>query len=74
MTEKRTVPEDWTGEEVNVRYTDADVPRWLDCTLDGVGEHGVYVSADGKTTFFPWSSIIKIDLGHSGPAGRLRGR
>lgn len=72
MAENEPVPEAWVGQEVNVRYTDADVPRWLDCTVEEVGEQGVCVSTDEKTTFFPWSSVIKIDLGHSGPAGRLR--
>lgn len=73
MVEKSSVPEAWIGQEVNVRYVDADAPRWLDCTLDEVGEHGVCVSAGAKTSFFPWSSVIKIDLGHVAPA-RMRGR
>ena len=73
MAEKRSVPESWVGHEVNVRYTDADVPRWLDCTLDEVGEWGVCASTDEKTSFFPWGSVIKIDLGHSGPIS-MRGR
>lgn len=73
MTENKSVPEAWVGEEINVRYTDADVPRWLDCTLEEVGEQGLCVSTDDKTSFFPWSSVIKIDLGHSGPVS-MRGR
>lgn len=73
MAEKRTVPESWVGQEVNVRYADADTPRWLDCTVEDVGDLGVSVSAEGKTSFFPWSSVIKIDLGHSAPV-RMRGR
>jgi hypothetical protein len=72
MAERTSVPEAWVGQEVNVRYADADVPRWLDCTLEEVGEQGVCVSADEKTSFFPWSSIIKIDLGHSDPARMMR--
>jgi hypothetical protein len=72
MAEKASVPEAWVGREVNVRYADADVPRWLDCTLDAVGEQGVCVSADDKTSFFPWSSLVKIDLGHSDPARMMR--
>ncbi len=73
MAEKASVPESWVGQEVNVRYVDADVPRWLDCTLSEVGEHGVCASTEDKTSFFPWSSLIKIDLGHAAPA-RMRGR
>ena len=68
MTEKRPAPEAWIGQEVHVRYVDADVPRWLDCTLNGVGEHGVYASTEEKDTFFPWGSVIRIDLGHGDPA------
>ena len=71
MAERASVPEAWVGREVNVRYADADVPRWLDCTLDEVGVWGVGVSADEKTSFFPWGSIIKIDLGHGEPARGL---
>ena len=65
-TAKKPVPEAWVGREVHVRYSDADVPRWLDCTLEEAGGQGVCVSAAGKTTFFPWSSVIKIDLGAAG--------
>lgn len=73
MTDKPAVPMAWVGREVNVRYVDADAPRWLDCTLDEVGEHGVCVSAGAKTSFFPWSSFIKMDLGH-GDTVRRGGR
>lgn len=73
MAERKPVPESWAGRKVHVRYTDADVPRWLDCTLEEAGEHGVVVAADGRTTFFPWGSIVRIDLGHGDPA-RARGR
>lgn len=73
MAEKRPVPESWVGREVNVRYADADVPRWLDCTVEEMGDLGVSVSAEGRSTFFPWGSVIRIDLGHSEPL-RMRGR
>ncbi len=73
MAEKESVPESWVGQEVNVRYTDADAPRWIDCTVDEVGDLGVTVSAGGKTSFLPWSSVIKMDLGHSASV-RVRGR
>lgn len=61
-TEKVPAPEGWIGHKVHVRYSDADVPRWLDCTLENAGEHGVVVTSDEKTTFFPWGSVIKMDL------------
>lgn len=73
MAGGESVPEAWVGREVNVRYTDADVPRWLDCTMEEVNVLGVSVSAEGRTTFFPWSSIVKIDLGHGDPV-RMRRR
>ena len=72
MAERAPVPEAWVGREVNVRYADADVPRWLDCTIDEVGELSVCVSAEGRTSFFPRSSVVKIDLGHSDPVRGLR--
>ncbi len=74
MAERAPIPEAWVGREVNVRYADADVPRWLNCMVDEVGELGVSVSAEGKTSFFPWSSVVKIDLGHSDPVRGLRAR
>ena len=69
---KKPVPEAWIRQEVNVRYTHADVPRRRpDCTLEKPGERGVRVVADEKTTFFPWSSVTKIGSTYSGPAQLL---
>lgn len=65
MAESSPVPEAWIGREVHLRYTDADAPRSLDCTLTEVGDRGVCVASDDETSFFPWSSVIRIDLGYS---------
>lgn len=74
MAEGTPVPEAWIGREVHVRYVDADAPRGLDCTLREVHERGVCVVTDDQTSFFPWSSIVRIDMGHSRPARGLRVR
>lgn len=66
---KSLVPESWVGRQVHIRYSDADVPRWIDCTLEEAGEYGVVAVSDEKTTFFPWSSVIKMDLGAATTAG-----
>lgn len=73
MSEKASAPGSWVGRKVHVRYSDADVPRWLDCTLEEVGEHGVVVTSEEKTAFFSWSSVIKIDLGAAETAGGANG-
>lgn len=65
MAESSPVPEAWIGREVHLRYIDADAPRSLDCTLTEVGDRGVCVTAGDETSFFPWSSVIRLDLGHS---------
>ncbi len=73
VAETTSVPEAWVGQEVHLRYVDADAPRSLDCTITEVNELGVCVAAE-KTSFFAWSSIVRIDLGHSRPARGLRTR
>lgn len=73
VAETTSVPEAWVGREVHLRYVDADAPRSLDCTLTEVNELGVCVAAE-KTSFFAWSSIVRIDLGHSRPARGLGAR
>ena len=73
VTETTSVPEPGVGQVVHLRYVDADAPRSLDCTITEVNERGVCVAAE-KTSFFAWSSIVRIDLGHSRPARGLRVR
>ena len=68
------VPDSWVGRDAHLRYVDADAPRSLDCTITEVNDRGVCVDSGEATSFFPWSSIVRLDLGHSGPAPGLRGR
>jgi hypothetical protein len=73
MAETAPVPEAWIGQDVNLRYVDADAPRSLDCTITEVNDRGVCVATE-KTSFFAWSNIVRIDLGHSRPARGLGAR
>ena len=65
MAETAPVPGAWVGQEVNLRYVDADAPRSLDCTITEVNDRGVCVDTGDETSFFPWGSVVRIDLGHS---------
>jgi hypothetical protein len=65
VAETSPVPEAWNGREVHLRYVDADAPRSLDCTITEVNDRGVCVASGDETSFFPWGSVIRIDLGHS---------
>ena len=44
-----------------MRYIDADAPRYIDCTIVEVNDRGIGVEAEGSPTFFPWSSVVRID-------------
>lgn len=74
MAETAPVPDAWIGQDVHLRYVDADVPRSLDCVLEEVNDRGVCVTAGEETTFFPWGNVIRVDLGHSRPVRGLRPR
>jgi hypothetical protein len=74
MAETTPVPEAWVGEDVHVRYVEADAPRSLNCTIREVDGRGVCVAAGDGISFFPWSSVVRVDLGHSAAARGLRGR
>jgi hypothetical protein len=69
-----TVPDAWVGREAHLRYVDADAPRSLDCTITEVNDRGICVDTGGETSFFPWSSVVRLDLGHSRPTPGLRRR
>lgn len=62
VTERGAVPEAWVGREVRLRYVDADVPRSIDCTVREVNDRGVCAAVDDVPSFFPWNSIVRIDL------------
>ena len=65
MTETAPTPEAWIGREVHIRYVDADAPRSINCTITEVNDRGVCAVSGEETSFFPWGSVIRIDLGHS---------
>ena len=70
----QTTPDAWVGQEAHLRYVDADAPRSLNCTIREVNDRGVCVTAGEETSFFPWGSVVRIDLGHARPARGLRTR
>ena len=69
MAKAKQVPDAWIGNEVNLRYVAANRTPSLNCTIEGVSRRGVSVTADEQTTFFPWSSVVRIDLGHKAEQG-----
>ena len=74
MADTIPVPEAWVGQEAHLRYVDADAPRSLNCTIREVNDRGVYVDTGDEASFFPWGSVVRIDLGHGRPARGLRAR
>ena len=67
-------PDAWVGQEAHLRYVDADAPRSFNCKIREVNDRGVSVTAGEETSFFPWGSVVRIDLGHARPARGLRNR
>ncbi len=65
MAQSAPIPDAWVGQEAHLRYVDADAPRSLNCTIREVNDRGVCVASGDETSFFPWGSVIKVDLGHS---------
>ena len=57
MAETTPVPDAWVGEEVHVRYVEADAPRSLN------NGWGVCVAAGDGISFFPSSSVVRTVLG-----------
>lgn len=64
MEEAKPVPEAWIGQDVHVRYAEADEPRSINCAITEVNDRGLCVEGEGKTAFFPWGNIIKVEMGH----------
>ncbi len=60
------VPHAWIGEEVHVLYVGtAATNDSLNGILQEVNQLGINVVAgERRTSFFPWSSVIRLDLGH----------
>ena len=72
MAEAIPVSEAWVDQEAHLRYVDADVPRSLNCTIREVNDRGVCVETRDETSFFPWGSVVRLDVGHGRTVGGLR--
>ncbi len=72
----RDEPHAWVGQEVHVVYVGAGIRETLNCTLRKVSNLGIAVVAGERSSFFPWSSVIRLDLGHvaAHPTSRMRVR
>jgi hypothetical protein len=69
MAEQLPMPDAWVGEEATVTYLAAERTRNVNCTIREVNDRGVGVEEAEKTAFFPWTSIVRIDLGHHARRG-----
>jgi hypothetical protein len=77
MAEQLPMPDAWVGEEATVTYLAAERTRNVNCTIREVNDRGVGVEEAQKetqkeaqkTAFFPWTSIVRIDLGHHARRG-----
>jgi hypothetical protein len=64
MTESRGTPYTWVGQEVHLIHQTGNERRGVNYTLAEVNDLGVCVSKGARTHFYPWSSILRIGLGH----------
>jgi hypothetical protein len=67
MAETTPLPEAWIGQEVNITYIGAGKTNDVNCKITEVNDQGVGVERGGgtKSSFFPWTSIVRIDLGYA---------
>ncbi len=65
MAGELVLPDAWVNQEVNITYIGAGKTNDFNCTLRDVNERGVGVERGDTTSFFPWTSVVKIDRGHS---------
>ncbi len=65
MAEEPVWPDAWVDQEVNITYTGAGKTNDINCTLRGVNDRGVGVDLGDTVSFFPWTSVVRIDRGHS---------
>ena len=72
---RKDIPEAWIGEPVALRYWRGDGHATVECKIEAVSKRGVAVvievEGESWTRFYPWSSILHIELGgDEDPAGR----
>jgi hypothetical protein len=65
MARELVLPDAWVDQEVNVTYIGAGKTNDVNCTLRDVNERGVGVDRGDTVSFFPWTSVVRIDRGHS---------
>ena len=65
MAGELVLPDAWVDQEVNVTYIGAGKTNDINCTLRDVNDRGVGVDRGGTVSFFPWTSVVRIDQGHS---------
>jgi hypothetical protein len=65
MARELVLPDAWVDQEVNITYIGAGKTNDVNCTLRDVNERGVGVERGDTTSFFPWTSVVKIDRGHA---------
>ncbi len=65
MAGELVLPDAWVDQEVNITYIGAGKTNDIDCTLRDVNHRGVGVDRGDTVSFFPWTSVVRIDRGHS---------
>jgi hypothetical protein len=65
MAEELVLPDAWVDQEVNITYIGAGKTNDVNCKLRDVNDRGVGVDRGDTVTFFPWTSVVRIDRGHS---------
>jgi hypothetical protein len=65
MARELVLPDAWVDQEVNITYIGAGKTNDFNCTLRDVNERGVGVDRGNTVSFFPWTSVVRIDRGHS---------
>jgi hypothetical protein len=73
MAEQTPMPDAWVGQEATVTYLAGTDIKYAFCIVREVTSPGVGVEEVGqKTSFFPWSSIVRIDRGDTRFGSRRR--
>jgi hypothetical protein len=65
MAEDLVWPDAWVDQKVNITYIGAGKTNDVNCTLRDVNDRGVGVDRGDTVSFFPWTSVVRIDRGHA---------
>jgi hypothetical protein len=69
MEEPTGLPFAWKGEKVHLEYVAGDSTGTDNGTLEEITERGVWISEETRRYFYPWSSVVRIGLGHKKHSG-----